>query len=89
MDRQAFLDRLTAGGYGEPEAREFAPHYRTREHAHDYDGLLMVLHGTLVGEWEGKSHSCQPGFIRELPAGTLHTDGAGPEGAKYLLARRQ
>lgn len=88
MTEAEFRAYAASKGYGEPELKTFKPDFLTREHAHDYDGLLLVVEGCFTGHWQGENRACPPGTVRELAAGTLHTDGSGAEGAKYLLAQK-
>jgi AraC family transcriptional regulator len=70
----AFTLRLSRYGGGQTMA----------EHAHDQDGLSVVLEGTLVEDAQHRSVAALSGWSVVKPAGTYHANRFGPTGAMLL-----
>ena len=64
------------------------PDARYPPHAHDHDESIRVVSGEIAFGVEGQSWRLRPGDRLMLPAGTVHTAEAGPEGATYLIGER-
>jgi quercetin dioxygenase-like cupin family protein len=58
-------------------------------HHHDHDECLWVVTGEITfGTAEG-AFGLRAGDRLMLPAGTVHTAEAGPDGATYLIGQRR
>lgn len=62
----------------------YAPHQRIPPHAHDQDGISVVLQGCAVEEAELRSTVAQAGWSAARPYGLRHSNRFGPEGAVVL-----
>lgn len=81
-------DRLAADGAEVDglSAWANAPGDRYAAHAHGYDKVLVVTHGSITFRLPalGVSHVLRAGDRLDLPAGTLHAADVGPEGVRCL-----
>jgi quercetin dioxygenase-like cupin family protein len=80
-------ERLAREGYesfvwSDAPGTDYAPHH------HEHDESLWVVRGEITFGVADARHRLGPGDRLMLPAGTVHTAVAGPEGATYLIGRR-
>ena len=85
VNEQQFRQQLSEQGYGEPQPREFSAGLDIGMHAHERSVMLLVTKGEFMLRLEDGDTVFQPGGWCELPAGTLHTERTGPNGAMTLL----
>jgi mannose-6-phosphate isomerase-like protein (cupin superfamily) len=87
MDRATFEAELLREDY---DVRELhMPPDQTREpHTHEFDAKLFILDGVFSLVRDGVTETFRPGQICSVPAGTLHQEKTGAEGAHYLAGRR-
>jgi quercetin dioxygenase-like cupin family protein len=83
-----FRAALEAEGFQEILERDSPPAQSFEIHSHAWDARVLVLAGSFALERDGQRESFGPGGWFEVPRGALHTEGAGPEGAKLLVGRR-
>ena len=83
-----FRAALEAEGFQDILERDSPPATVFELHSHAWDARVMVLSGAFLLERDGKRDTYGPGGWFEVPRGALHTEGAGPEGAKLLIGRR-
>ena len=57
-------------------------------HTHEFDAQLLILGGEMTILRDGVAHTYRQGDTCEMPAGTVHEERVGPEGVRYLAARR-
>jgi quercetin dioxygenase-like cupin family protein len=88
MNESQFRQRLQEKGYPEPEFKEYAPHTDGEMHTHDSSVMLLVIEGVFTLAEESGSTNYQPGESFELPAGVMHVECAGSEGARVLFAKQ-
>jgi hypothetical protein len=62
----------------------YAPYAQMGRHAHDEDGISIVLDGELVEEAEHRSVQARGGWLVNKPAGVYHANRFGPQGALLL-----
>lgn len=62
----------------------YAPHQRLETHAHDQDGLTVVLHGDAVEEVKHRTTVAHAGWAGARPFGVRHENRFGPRGAIIL-----
>ncbi|MBV9859153.1 MAG: cupin domain-containing protein [Alphaproteobacteria bacterium] len=89
MDRAAFETRLREQGYDDVANRELAANFANEPHAHDFDAQLLILDGEITIAKDGAADVLRQGDTCEVPAGTVHRECAGPEGVRYIAARRR
>jgi len=58
-------------------------------HHHDHDESLWVIAGDITFGVDGGDLCLATGDRLMLPAGTVHTARAGPDGATYLIGQRR
>lgn len=89
MTESEFRNELQAEGYGEPEERIYAPHHPGKDmHTHDIAVYAFVVSGAFTIVTEDGAETYRAGETRRVPAGTLHTERTGAEGATVLLGRK-
>ena len=86
MNEQEFREKVIEKGYSEPQTREWEPNLNKEMHTHDKSAMALVTAGGLTLVYEDRSESFGVGEWCELPAGTVHTETTGAEGAVTLLA---
>ena len=62
----------------------YAPHCALPPHAHEADGISVILDGEVVEECRHRSAIAQAGWTAVRPAGVRHTNRFGPAGATVL-----
>ncbi|NKB56389.1 MAG: hypothetical protein GKS00_08640 [Alphaproteobacteria bacterium] len=82
--KQACLDE----GYGVAEPFECEPNHSNDMHTHEFSAFAMVTRGefTIVREDGQVTHKL--GEKWKVPAGTLHSERAGADGAALLVGRK-
>jgi quercetin dioxygenase-like cupin family protein len=88
MDTQSFEAQLKASGYTEIETKVYEPKPANGEHGHHFAVQGLVLDGEFIVIQNGQRVSFAPGHIFTVPAGDLHCEEIGPDGAKVLLGRK-
>jgi quercetin dioxygenase-like cupin family protein len=88
MDRTLFESQARKEGYKEPLEREMAANLVNPTHTHEFDAQLLILGGEMTILRDGAAHIYRQGDTCEVPAGTVHEERVGPEGVRYLAARR-
>ncbi len=80
--------RLAAEGFDAFEWTD-GPGAHYTPHRHEHDESLWVVRGEITFGVGGRRYRLGPGDRLMLPAGTVHTADAGPEGATYLIGERR
>jgi AraC-like DNA-binding protein len=62
----------------------YAPFQELRSHAHDEDGISILLQGQVVEEAQHRSALASAGWVGTRPHGTRHVNRFGPRGAVLL-----
>jgi len=75
-------------GLDEVLQRDWLPGYTMGTHAHDYAVNALVVRGELWVTADGRTQHCQVGERFALDPGVPHTEGAGPSGASFWVAKR-
>jgi quercetin dioxygenase-like cupin family protein len=88
MDTTELATSWQRDGYQEVETRQVMPSVSRAPHAHPFDARALTLAGALTLTWEGQTHTFQVGETFDMPAGCVHSEQWGPEGATFLLGRR-
>ncbi len=87
MDRETFEADLVREGYAMTEGRK-DPCAPNPMHTHDFDARLLVLEGAFTLTLEDGPHTYRPGESFSVPAGTMHSEGFGPDGCAYVAGKR-
>lgn len=88
MNKEEFTQQLKKLGYEEPRLREYAPDTSGELHAHEFSAMLLVVRGAFALAFEDETIDLSPGDAYEVPAGVLHDERAGADGAAVLLAKK-
>lgn len=88
MNENDFRNAAVKHGFGEPEVKDYVADRDGPMHSHEFSVMLLVLQGTFGLNFEESTSWFRAGDICELAADVVHTERAGPEGAKVLLAKR-
>lgn len=57
-------------------------------HTHDFSAYAMVVRGAFTVALADSETTFGPGDTCKVPAGTLHSERAGPDGASLLIGRK-
>ncbi len=88
MNEEQFRERVQQLGFGDLQVKDYAPNRDGPLHAHEFAVMLLILEGQFALGFENGQTEYRPGELCELAATVMHTERAGPEGAKVLLAKR-
>lgn len=88
MTLQEFEASVLAEGYSPAQNVERAASFSMGEHQHPFDAYALVTAGEFFITVGSIRHSYKTGDIFQLPAGTLHHENSGPQGASYIVGRR-
>ena len=89
MEEDEFRRRLSERGYAEPEVKAYAPGTDGPMHAHEFAVSLLVLDGEFTLARPDGTTTYRPGECCDLPAGAMHTERTGTEGARVLLGKKR
>lgn len=88
MNEEQFRQLAHDQGYGDIQTRDYVPNRDGPLHTHEFSVMLLVVDGQFTLAFEDGTADYRPGEVCELSANVMHTERAGPAGAKVLLARR-
>ena len=88
MNEERFRQLAHEQGYGELQTKDYVPNQDGPFHAHEFSVMLLVVGGHFTLAFEDGTTNYRPGEVCELAANVIHTERAGPAGAKVLLAKR-
>jgi AraC family transcriptional regulator len=85
LDPPVYVGRVAAGpGFCVSEV-DYAPGWRQPAHAHESTGVTLVLAGGFRETAFGREESASSLSVVVKPAGVVHADEIGPEGARTVL----
>jgi quercetin dioxygenase-like cupin family protein len=87
MSRNAFEAELQRQGFAASDG-EIKPNEHRSAHAHDFDLRVLVLEGSFDLVIDGGKRALGRGDMCYVPAGTVHEEHAGTDGARYVIGRR-
>ena len=88
MNEEQFRQRAQEQGYGAVETKDYVPNRDGPLHTHEFSVMLLVVEGQFALAFEDGKTDYRPGEVCDLAANVMHTERAGPMGAKVLLAKR-
>jgi quercetin dioxygenase-like cupin family protein len=88
MNIQQFEADLRAENFQEIVTVEKPVGYALGEHQHPFDACALITQGAITLDVAGVRTTYAPGDVFRLPAGTLHTESAIPQGVTYRVGRR-
>ena len=86
LTREAFESDLRREGFDVVHGGH-KPSHMGDPHAHDFDARIMVLSGEITLIRDGKAETFRAGDHCEVPAGCMHAEQVGPEGAAYIAGK--
>ncbi len=89
MTRDEFLTTARAEGYAEPVLVSYDSTHALESHAHAFGAFALILEGEFTLEVAGTVTRHAAGATFRLPPGTPHREWAGPQGVRYLAARKE
>lgn len=88
MTRNEFEEVARNEGYHELIEASFKPLSKREIHSHDKVSFVYVLEGEFILNTVDGSPSYRSGETCVVEKGIDHAEGAGPEGASILVARK-
>ena len=88
MNEEQFRQRAQEQGYGDFQTKDYVANRDGPLHTHEFSVMLLVVGGQFTLAFEDAITNFRPGEVCELAANVMHTERAGPTGAKVLLAKR-
>lgn len=83
-----FKGELARLGFETVLTREWPANHVVDTHTHDFEVRALVLQGDFVLGCEGRTQHLHAGDVFTLDARVPHTEHYGPQGAVYLVGRR-
>ena len=87
MTPELFEQQMRQQGY-EIAIVERPAHGSLDLHTHPFEARALILEGEITIVAEGKTQFCRAGELFQLDADVPHTETYGPEGVKYIAARK-
>lgn len=78
------LTGLQVPGF-ELRVAEYQPRALVSRHAHDRAVWAFIVQGQVLDETAARSDLCDPMTVRTIPAGCVHENRFGPQGARCLI----
>lgn len=88
QDLVQFEEDARRAGYDEIVERRWPPNTVVDTHRHPFDAHAIVVDGEMWLTCDEQTRRLQPGDTFDLETGQLHAERYGPDGATYLVARR-
>jgi quercetin dioxygenase-like cupin family protein len=88
-DRTTWEAALAADGFAGPLDRRMEAGAVVPEHTHPFDARLLILEGEFILTCRGETRRYGAGESFELAANIPHAEAFGPQGAVYLVGRKQ
>ncbi len=88
MTETEFRQQLAAQGFETFVVVEREANGSLDEHTHPFDAHALILEGDITIVCSGQATRCCPGETFQLGANTPHTESYGPQGVRYLAARK-
>jgi quercetin dioxygenase-like cupin family protein len=87
MDTTEIEAKWESDGYA-VERKTIPPNHSRQLHSHPFDARVFILAGEFTLTSQGQSRVFYPGEHFDMPAGCLHSEHYGPEGATFLIGRK-
>ncbi|AHG42099.1 cupin [Pseudomonas syringae CC1557] len=88
MEKEAFLKLLAAEGFGTVVEVEREAFGTLDSHAHNFEAMALVLHGSLVIHKSDGDFTYNSGDIFHLECNEPHSEVFGENGVRYLVGRK-
>lgn len=87
MKPAEFEAQLKDAGYSDIITRDLEPKPANNEHTHEFSVRGLVTAGEFIIGSGGVPRSYKAGEVFEVPAGKMHSEAVGPEGASVTTGR--
>ena len=88
MNTEQFTQELQRDGF-DVSTKSMGANIHNSTHSHPFEVRAVMLSGELTLRYEGITQMCRAGDVFSMRAGCEHEEQFGPEGATYLVGRRQ
>lgn len=88
MTETEFRQQLAAQGFETFVIVEREANGALDEHSHPFEARALILDGDITIVSSGRVIRCGPGETFQLDANAPHTESYGPQGVRYLAARK-
>ncbi|MFO1322316.1 MAG: hypothetical protein U1F52_22140 [Burkholderiales bacterium] len=88
MTDQEFIARCQVDGYVDIERKQQPANFTAQMHSHPFDARVFVTAGLMTLGRDDATRTFNPGEYCDVPAGQIHAEGWGPEGASVVVGRR-
>ncbi len=89
MTRDEFFATARAEGFAEPVAVARDGTYTLGLHSHPFEAFAFITEGQITLDVAGAQTRYGAGDTFRLAPGTPHLEWAGPQGVRYLSARKE
>ncbi len=89
MTKDEFLGQARAQGFAEPVPVVREVGYGLAEHSHSFEAFALITEGEFTLQVDGVATRYGVGETFHLAAGQPHHEWSGPQGARYLSARKE
>ena len=89
MSNAQFIQTLQQEGYPQPVEVQREPNGHLDDHTHPFEVKALVLEGEIQLMIHGRTKKYVPGDIFHLGLEEVHAETYGPQGVRYLAARKQ
>ena len=89
MSKAQFIEMLQQEGYPQPVEVQREPNGHLDDHKHPFEVKALVLEGKIDLIIDGHAKTYGSGDIFHLALEELHAESYGPQGVRYLAARKQ
>lgn len=88
MDERTFRDEASRDGYADPVLIEWEAGTFNDTHTHEFAARIFVLSGEMTVKTPERETTCGGGDSEGLEFGVPHSERIGPEGVRFLVARK-
>jgi quercetin dioxygenase-like cupin family protein len=88
MEEATFRETLQEQGYDAPSVVELDADKFVTDHAHEFSAYALIVEGQFTVTTALGPTTCNAGDTFSLASGTMHSEQAGPQGAKALVGRK-
>ena len=89
MSEQSFREQAKQDGYADPVVMEYEAGAVRDTHTHDFAARLFILSGEITVRTPDRETTCRTGDSGSVAQGEPHSEHTGPEGVRFLVARKQ
>ena len=89
MSKAQFIKMLQQESYPQPVEVQREPNGHLDDHTHPFEVKALVLEGEIDLMRNGHTKTYGPGDIFHLGLEEVHAETYGPQGVRYLAARKQ